>query len=442
MPKALVGVNATPHDEELIESVCYSRLAENAMVDIFNRGDWDELDVQLTSVTYGSNDGIFRRLPARHSVECSGYDPRSRPWYTAASSLPKDVVLVMDHSQSMNDTRLLIAKKVATTIIDTLTLSDRVAIITFSSDANVLLEEKVFIEATLENKEKLVKAIEMLEPANGTSNLYNAFNLTFDVLGTSSVSGETTPCTTAVVLLTDGHVDEGQSEDETSKVINFVVEQSEGLAASSGRNTIVFAYSVGEDADTSLVKRIVCKTGGLWKHIGDNVFEDLIDELSPYYKLFAMGLSDEEHDENIAWVEPYLIKLLGRWGISVSAAVFDRHVTPYHLVGVAMISIYVDTLESVHGENTTTALLQEWVQKTLIKDCPVIDRTECQLEALRFLGGGKNATCGVCNNTGYDASIVPETCSSNISLPIDLWYNIESEYRLDFLSRGVLLSFD
>ncbi len=70
----------------------------------------------------------------------------------------------------MNDTRLLIAKKVETTITNKCTLLDQVAIVTFSSEANVLfeLEEKVFIEATLGNKEKPMKSIEMLEPVNGT----------------------------------------------------------------------------------------------------------------------------------------------------------------------------------------------------------------------------------------------------------------------------------
>lgn len=119
-----------------------------------------------------------------------------------------------------------------------------------------------------------------------------------------------------------------------------------------------------------------------------------------------------------------------RMATTVTVPVFDRSVNPYLLVGVAGIGLFMDTLYRIHGENTTNSLLQQWIQKSSIEGCPAIDPTDCQLEALRFLGGGKNATCGVCNNTGYDASFVPESCPSNTSLPMDLWHNIESKCRL------------
>lgn len=48
---------------------------------------------------YGSSNGVFRMYPAA-TDKCvdndSTYDPRVRPWYVAASSGPKDIVLVLD----------------------------------------------------------------------------------------------------------------------------------------------------------------------------------------------------------------------------------------------------------------------------------------------------------------------------------------------------------
>ena len=54
---------------------------------------------------FGSSTGAFRIIPAQHSEICGDYDPRCRPWFVAASSGPKDVVLVLDVSGSMTTGR-------------------------------------------------------------------------------------------------------------------------------------------------------------------------------------------------------------------------------------------------------------------------------------------------------------------------------------------------
>ena len=57
---------------------------------------------------FGSSRGFIRVFPGRpwernvigFRVD---YDPRFRPWFTAATSGPKDVVIVVDASRSMGD---------------------------------------------------------------------------------------------------------------------------------------------------------------------------------------------------------------------------------------------------------------------------------------------------------------------------------------------------
>ena len=46
--------------------------------------------------------GILRSYPANRQETCYSYDPRVRPWYVAATSGPKDVVIVIDKSGSMD----------------------------------------------------------------------------------------------------------------------------------------------------------------------------------------------------------------------------------------------------------------------------------------------------------------------------------------------------
>ena len=111
-------------------------------------------------------------------------------------------------------------------------------------------------------------------------------------------------------------------------------------------------------------------------------------------------------------------------GSTVSVPVFDRSVTPYQFLGVVGIDIYLDAIQQVFGDNTTS-WFQEWMARSSIEACPANDLTECQLDALRFLGGGEDATCGACNSTDANSAAV---CPSHVTLlPTDLWQNSNSE---------------
>ena len=57
------------------------------------------------------------------------YDPRVRNWYIAATSGPKDVIIIIDCSLSMKGKKMEIAKSVAKAVIDTLTSHDYVNVI-------------------------------------------------------------------------------------------------------------------------------------------------------------------------------------------------------------------------------------------------------------------------------------------------------------------------
>lgn len=60
-----------------------------------------------------------------------------RPWYTIAASGAKNVLILIDKSSSMRKVSNH-AKIVASTMIDTLSISDNMGIITFTNGTNVL----------------------------------------------------------------------------------------------------------------------------------------------------------------------------------------------------------------------------------------------------------------------------------------------------------------
>ena len=85
---------------------------------------------------FGSEEGVMTNFPAYDDSEpCDKYDPRYRPFYVeTATPEAKDVVLVMDTSQSMSADQLSDAKEAANTILDTMNPKDQ------ASNAQLCLE--------------------------------------------------------------------------------------------------------------------------------------------------------------------------------------------------------------------------------------------------------------------------------------------------------------
>ena len=124
----------------MIESVCYTRQLDSFFSQK-RRTDadyWRSFGVESPPMFFGSQEGMFRIFPGRHYENCSSFDPRVRPWYIAASSGPKNIVLVLDTSGSMAGERFVLLKKAAIRVIQTLTVGDRVAIVPFASSSLVI----------------------------------------------------------------------------------------------------------------------------------------------------------------------------------------------------------------------------------------------------------------------------------------------------------------
>jgi len=419
------GPFGNPSDPEIIESACYSRLAEPYMIEKYEADEeyWSKLGSRPSWTYFGAHNGLFRKIPAIHQEQCGEYDPRRRPWFVAASSGPKDVVLVIDVSGSMNQYgRMNIAKEAAITIIDTLTVADRVAVVTFSDSANQIGGHDSLIRATSENKNLLIDAIRGLE-ANGATNFYDAFRTAFNVIDRTIRDEQSSGCNIACLFMTDGVITAGRDAHE---VIAMVNDRTDRLSINFDRKATVFTFSLGQKADHDVTKRIACSTNGIWTPV-DDFTGDLVTAMSSYYKLFALGLGEAGNENFAAWVEPYEFRNpKGKMGTTISVPVYDRSVSPPLFLGVVAVDIYMDALESVLGERaTSSAMLERFVMLSTAR-CPKIKLTECELDALRYLGGGRDATCGICSNTDY-SGIVPEKCPFQSDWPDNLWDNTEME---------------
>ena len=306
-------------------------------------------------------------------------------------------------------------------MVETLTVADRVAVISFSSEA-FQIGYNTLVRATNNNKARLVQAIKNLN-ANGGTNFAAAFQTTFDTLDKTIQAESTSGCNIAVLFMTDGQISQGPGPEE---VIQLVNDRTTQIATEFDRKTTIFTFSLGYQADHEVTKSLACSTGGVWTPV-DDLSGDLIDAMSSYYKLYALGLGEGGNEDFAAWVEPYEFhNPKGKMGTTVSVPVYDRSVSPPLFLGAVGLDMYMDALEQVLDEDATSSTMLDRFIMWSTARCPDIQLTECELDALRFLGGGEGATCGICNSTSY-SGIVPEKCSFNSDLPNNLWDNTESE---------------
>ncbi|CAN0013511.1 unnamed protein product, partial [Laminaria digitata] len=155
------GANLNPTNEDAIETMCYSVLLNTPLRDLYDTAS----SVGSNAVYFGAWTGVFRYFPGIAQSSCGGYDPRIRPWYVAASSGPKNVVIVLDVSGSMSQYgRLDLAKEAAETVISSLGADSFVNVVAFSETARVLMPNTTtLVRATSENVAELVSIVQALE---------------------------------------------------------------------------------------------------------------------------------------------------------------------------------------------------------------------------------------------------------------------------------------
>ena len=95
------------------------------------------------------------------------------------------------------------------------------------------------------------------------------------------------------------------------------------------KEVLLFTYSVSEEGNVhTFPSELACSVErGVWSKIVRS--SDIIDSLSSYYRLFALGLGSEANSDFAAWVEPYLFATGNALGTTVSVPVYDRTKSPH-----------------------------------------------------------------------------------------------------------------
>ena len=322
VPYSVMQSNNSDIIQDVAETICYSRLTEAYMVDNFMESDFKY---------FGARNGLFRMTPAQGRKICGSYDPRTRPWFVAAASGPKDVVLVIDGTNSNG--ALNVTRDAAIAVIGTLNVNDRFTVIAFTNEVYVLLGGSTFIpatglnindlglnindlillRATSVNQSNAIEAISNLM-ADGRFDIYTAFETAFDAISNTLDEGETSDGPIAILFLSD---DQNSETVDTEQILGLIDDRTlEFENRPVSRNVTIFTYSLGEDSDHDLLKRIACNTGGIYASVKN---EDLVAEMSSYYELFALGL---DRKGVATWAEPYTFFSRDVVGTTVSVPVY------------------------------------------------------------------------------------------------------------------------
>lgn len=422
------GQDGNPTDPSVIEAICFTRNLDDYFIQKYqdDKSYWQDFGVEPQAMFFGSHNGAFRIFPARQTESCGEFDPRVRPWFVAASSGPKNVIMVLDTSGSMAGIRLELMKQAAQRVISTLAVGDRVAIVKFNSGVNIISDDGFLFTANDENKAILNRKIGSFE-AGGSTNFYDAFNAAFDVLDASVAEEFNVNCNTAVLFLTDGQMTDPDNITEDD-VIALVQERIARSQQDLQQKILIFTYSVSERGNVgNFPSRLACAVDfGVWSKVTND--DEIIESLSSYYLLFALGLGEGQNDDFVAWVEPYIYSTGGILGTTISVPVYDRTKSPALFLGVVGIDFPLEALNIALGnsrDDNAESIRRVSVASTA--RCPDLELGLCELESFRRQGadGDDSALC-TNNCTEADFVVVEEQkCDGVPDYPRDFWVNTD-----------------
>jgi len=421
----------TFNDDIVRQDICrYKAIATDTLPSLLDPADnpTGQATGAIGQNTYfGTTHGAYAIWPGRarfrevnKSVDdgCRPYDPRIRPWWAAATAGPKTVVLMLDVSASASleieggGTRLELLKRAAIDIINSFSEADEVAVLPYSDEESLTCERwadagacQIF-KGTDDNLATLKNLVRQLEPLAGTD-LTLGLDRAFGLL--STFTDEFSPeeaCTPVVIILSDGGdcstlqrvgplevsgapnggFCAGAPPESSGDGIRRLLAHTDALqkdleAGPFGKRARIFTISIGETADSVLLRQIVCKLGaGTASRIVADAGLDPLSQVNFNEFLAAQFRpADGVGPGNVRWSNVYLDD--GGLGEMITAAVTVW--SGQGLVGVVGTDVTLAQLEELGSPEGVTLeqIVSEAVSSSLA--CSPIDIDQCSEQRIR-----------------------------------------------------------
>lgn len=184
----------------------------------------------------------------------TSFDPRTRPWFIAAATGIKNVVIVINNS--MAERNLAQSKRMVKAIIDTLGTDDFVSIVTYPV-ATSLLGPGINIQQVKKiNKSSLKTSIDSLTVNAGLNNYESAFNKVKEMLTEQKNKSICLPPNNIVFFLTDTAPNDGTT------VVSDLISNISLWNNDKSYSMKLFSYGVGPNVDKTFLKDLSCNFNG------------------------------------------------------------------------------------------------------------------------------------------------------------------------------------
>ena len=409
---AIRSTNDSSDDDHRFEA-CWTEPLDTAFSKTLKGSNASSSTVRAQYI--GTPTGTARIYPGFSQKECHEYDPRLRPWYIAATSGQKNVVIILDVSESMNDFgRLEAAKRAVIDIIDSLILFDYVGVVVFSDDARQL--QPHLLNGTRENLDKLISGVNQVKAKGGT-NYEAAFTSAFEMVNRSLREGEIARCNTAILFVTDGVPTVG--ERNADRLLTNILRMGDNLDSLNDGTPVFFTFVLGTSVRLDIPKRLACESDGFYVQVPDG--GNLLKAMRSYADYFSI-LRQRPETAKTVWVEPY-IDAFGLGEITtLSQAVYDGDEEGnLTLIGVLGIDITAADLRNASmGDDTLWRDILSCLASRV--SCPRIQNgSQCFVNFVR-----KKKSLGLCGDEEVcEPKIANRFCDSQSS---------EDKFLSDFCS--------
>ncbi|XP_059881909.1 voltage-dependent calcium channel subunit alpha-2/delta-4 [Delphinus delphis] len=281
--------NVYNKDPDILNGIYMSEALNPVFVENFQR------DPTLTWQYFGSSTGFFRIYPGiKWTPDENGvitFDCRNRGWYIQAATSPKDIVIVMDTSGSMKGLRMAIAKHTVSTILDTLGENDFVNIISYNDYIHYIEPcfKGILVQADRDNREHFKQLVDKLM-VKGVGVVGQALSEAFQILQQFQEAGQGSLCNQAIMLITDGAVEDHRTVLEKYNWPH--------------RKVRLFTYLIGKEVSfADRLKWIACNNKGYYTQI--STLADAQENVMEYLHVLSRPMVIN-HDHDITWTEAYM----------------------------------------------------------------------------------------------------------------------------------------